>query len=148
MWAVCALGVLCVVFGALLAMGHAMAVRHRAAGAADLAALAAADTWAEGGEGACATAGRVARAQGARIVRCTVEGQIAEVTAASGTAPFTAEVRARAGPPGAAPLDTEPPGTEAPAIEPPPIAPPGTEPPTTEPPTTEPADGVIPATSP
>jgi secretion/DNA translocation related TadE-like protein len=92
--------VLCVVFGALLAMGQAVVVRHRAAGAADLAALAAADHWAEGTRAACATAGRVARAQGARLVRCAIEGDVSDVTAASGRGPFDAEARARAGPPG------------------------------------------------
>ncbi|MGY9068538.1 Rv3654c family TadE-like protein [Streptomyces sp. CAS3] len=97
-WSLGAIAVLCVVFGAVLALGHAVTVRHRAAGGADLAALAAADHWAEGGEAACALAGRVASAQEVRLVRCTVEGDIADVTAASGSGPFTAEIRSRAGP--------------------------------------------------
>ncbi|NEA84008.1 hypothetical protein G3I30_34365, partial [Actinospica acidiphila] len=42
-WCVGAVAVLCVVFGVVLALGHAVVVRHRAAGGADLAALAAAD---------------------------------------------------------------------------------------------------------
>ncbi|MEU0386778.1 hypothetical protein ABZ251_20460, partial [Streptomyces chartreusis] len=46
-------------------------------------------------------AGRVARAQGVRLVRCEVAGEISDVTAASSRGPFTAEVRARAGPPAA-----------------------------------------------
>ncbi|MGW0821888.1 Rv3654c family TadE-like protein [Streptomyces sp. NPDC002845] len=99
-WAVGAIAVLCVVFGSVLAVGQAIAIRHRAAGAADLAALAAADHWARGGDAACATADRVARAQGGRLVRCAVEGEISDVTAASGAGPLTSEVRARAGPPG------------------------------------------------
>ncbi|MFE0475326.1 Rv3654c family TadE-like protein [Streptomyces sp. NPDC058947] len=103
-WSVGAIAVLCVVFGVVLALGQAVVVRHRAAGGADLAALAAADHWAEGGPAACARAGRVARAQGVRLVRCEVAGEISDVTAASGRGPFTAEVRARAGPP-TAPLD-------------------------------------------
>ncbi|MGW3986119.1 Rv3654c family TadE-like protein [Streptomyces sp. NPDC004830] len=98
-WSVGAVAVLCVVFGVVLALGQAVVIRHRAAGGADLAALAAADHWAEGGTRACARAGRVARAQGARLVRCQVVGEIADVTAASGRGPFTARVRARAGPP-------------------------------------------------
>lgn len=102
-WVVGVLAVLCVVFGAVLAMGQAVVVRHRAAGAADLAALAAADHWMKGGEAACATAERVARAQDSRLVRCDVEGEISDVTAASGMGPFTAESRARAGPPGPVP---------------------------------------------
>ncbi|MFI0966120.1 Rv3654c family TadE-like protein [Streptomyces sp. NPDC021080] len=101
-WTVGAIAVLCAVFGAVLSMGQAVVVRHRAAGAADLAALAAADHWSDGGTVACAHAERVARAQGARLVRCAVEGQISDVTAASGTGPITAEVRSRAGPAGPA----------------------------------------------
>ncbi|WP_237553231.1 Rv3654c family TadE-like protein, partial [Streptomyces sp. SID6139] len=46
-WSLGAIAVLCVVFGAVLALGHAVTVRHRAAGGADLAALAAADHWTE-----------------------------------------------------------------------------------------------------
>ncbi|MFF3612724.1 Rv3654c family TadE-like protein [Streptomyces sp. NPDC002580] len=99
-WTVGAIAVLCAVFGAVLAMGQAVVVRHRAAGAADLAALAAADHWSDGAAAACARAARVARAQGARLVGCAVEGEIADVTAASGAGPFTAEVGSRAGPVG------------------------------------------------
>ncbi|MFE0729494.1 Rv3654c family TadE-like protein [Streptomyces antibioticus] len=90
-------------FGALLAYGQAVVIRHRAAGGADLAALAAADHWADGERDACARAGRVARAQGVWLVRCAVVGEISDVTAASGQGPFRAEVRARAGPPEPAP---------------------------------------------
>ncbi|MFG2262975.1 Rv3654c family TadE-like protein [Streptomyces sp. NPDC048720] len=111
-WSVGVITVLCVVFGAVLALGQAVAVRHRAAGAADLAALAAADHWAEGTAGACARAERVVAAQGVRLVRCVIAGDTSDVTAASGRGPFTAEVRARAGPPG--PLPGGGPGTAAP----------------------------------
>ncbi|MDH6624320.1 secretion/DNA translocation related TadE-like protein [Streptomyces sp. LBL] len=97
-WSLAGIAVLCVVFGVVLAMGQAMVARHRAAGSADLAALAAADHWADGGTAACARAGRVARAQSARLVRCVLVGEISDVTAASGQGPFEAEVRARAGP--------------------------------------------------
>ena len=58
------IALLCVVFGAVLGMGHAVVVRHRAAGAADLAALAAADHWAEGPQAACAAGRRVASGPG------------------------------------------------------------------------------------
>ncbi|MGW0841031.1 Rv3654c family TadE-like protein [Streptomyces sp. NPDC002787] len=98
-WAVGAIAALCVVFGAVLALGQAFVIRHQASAAADLAALAAADHWMKGSEGACATAERVARAQGGRLVHCEVEGEVSDVTAASGTGPLTAEARARAGPP-------------------------------------------------
>ncbi|MEV2216909.1 Rv3654c family TadE-like protein [Streptomyces sp. NPDC050997] len=97
-WSVAAIAVLCVVVGVVLAMGQAVVARHRAAGGADLAALAAADHWADGGTAACARADRLARAQSARLVRCVLVGEISDVTAASGRGPFTAEVRARAGP--------------------------------------------------
>ncbi|WP_404829214.1 Rv3654c family TadE-like protein [Streptomyces albicerus] len=99
-WTVGAIAVLCVVFGAVLAMGQAVVIRHRAGGAADLAALAAADHWMDGGTEACAQADRVARAQGTRIVRCAVQGEISDVTVAAGRGPLTAEVRSRAGPAG------------------------------------------------
>ncbi|MFE5257646.1 Rv3654c family TadE-like protein [Streptomyces coelicoflavus] len=97
-WSVAAIAVLSLVFGVVLALGQAVVARHRAAGGADLAALAAADHWAEGGTAACDRADRVARAQGVRLVRCVLTGQVSDVTAASGREPFTAEVRARAGP--------------------------------------------------
>ncbi|MFK4111662.1 Rv3654c family TadE-like protein [Streptomyces sp. NPDC002176] len=102
-WSLGAISLLCVVFGAVLALGHAVVVRHRAAGAADLAALAAADHWAEGAEAACAAGRRVASAQGARLLRCALVGEISDVSAGSGDGPFAAEVRARAGPPASAP---------------------------------------------
>ncbi|MFE9677354.1 Rv3654c family TadE-like protein [Streptomyces sp. NPDC006259] len=101
-WTLAVLAVLCVIFGAVLALGQAVLVRHRAAGGADLAALAAADHWTDGTEAACARADRLARAQGARLVRCVVVGEVSDVTAAAGRGPFTVEIRARAGPAGAA----------------------------------------------
>lgn len=93
---------LCVVFGMVLALGQAAVVRHRAATGADLAALAAAEYWAQGPGAACARGREAAAAHGVRLVRCAVAGEISDVTAASGWGPFEAEVRARAGPPTAA----------------------------------------------
>ncbi|NUP22940.1 MAG: flp pilus-assembly TadE/G-like family protein [Streptomyces sp.] len=122
-WSVSVIAVLCVVFGAVLALGQAAVARHHAAGGADLAALAAADDWEEGAAAACGRAERVARAQGVRLVRCEVVGDVSDVTAASGRGPFAAEVRARAGPTGPA-LPTAPPLTG-----PQPTAPPSAEPP-------------------
>ncbi|MFH9429896.1 Rv3654c family TadE-like protein [Streptomyces sp. NPDC017615] len=107
-WSLGIIALLCVVFGAVLGMGHAVVVRHRAAGAADLAALAAADHWAEGTEAACAAGRRVASAQGARLVRCAIVGETSDVSAGSGHGPFTAEVRARAGPPDPASQSPDP----------------------------------------
>ncbi|MFE1140034.1 Rv3654c family TadE-like protein [Streptomyces rochei] len=96
-WSVGAVAVLCLVFGVVLALGQAVVARHRAAGGADLAALAAAEHWARGATAACARAERIAAAQETRLVRCALTGQVSDVTVASGRGPFTAEVRARAG---------------------------------------------------
>ncbi|MFC8818545.1 Rv3654c family TadE-like protein [Streptomyces rochei] len=98
-WSVGAVAVLCLVFGVVLALGQAVVARHRAAGGADLAALAAAEHWARGATAACARAERIAAAQETRLVRCALTGQVSDVTVASGRGPFTAEARARAGPP-------------------------------------------------
>jgi secretion/DNA translocation related TadE-like protein len=119
-WSLGAIAVLCVVFGIVLAMGHAVVTRHRAAGGADLAALAAADHWAQGAAVACARADEVARAQGTRLVRCAIVGDTSDVTAASGRGPFAAEVRARAGPAGPDPASVPPPGGLAGPVPPPP----------------------------
>ncbi|MET9377694.1 Rv3654c family TadE-like protein [Streptomyces sp. NPDC002992] len=97
-WTAFAACVLCVVFGAVLALGQAVAARHRAGGAADLAALAAADRALWGEETACAAAARVADAQGASVLRCSVRGDVADVTAAVRLGPYAPAVRARAGP--------------------------------------------------
>ncbi|RSM85380.1 hypothetical protein DMA10_37075, partial [Streptomyces sp. WAC 01420] len=83
-WSIGAIAVLCVVFGIVLTLGHVVVVRHRAAGGADMAALAAAGHWAHGGTAACARADRVAREQGARLVRCVLTGEVSDVSVASG----------------------------------------------------------------
>ncbi|WP_308112876.1 Rv3654c family TadE-like protein [Streptomyces sp. DH12] len=102
-WAALAAGALCVVFAAVLALGQAVTARHRAGGAADLAALAAADRALQGADEACRAAARVARAQRAEVARCDVRGEIAEVTARARFGPYAPEVRSRAGPPEAWP---------------------------------------------
>ncbi|WP_374104278.1 Rv3654c family TadE-like protein [Streptomyces sp. ISL-43] len=91
--------VLVAVFGGVLLLGQAVVARHRAAAAADLAALAAAATWAHGPEAACAAAIRVAVAQAARVTGCVVTGEVVEVTARAPTGPFAPGLRSRAGPP-------------------------------------------------
>ncbi|MFJ7326512.1 Rv3654c family TadE-like protein [Streptomyces cyaneofuscatus] len=90
---------LCAVFALVLELGQAVTARHRAGGAADLAALAAADRALEGPEAACSAARRVARAQKAVLVRCTVHGEIADVVARSSLGRYAPSVRARAAPP-------------------------------------------------
>ncbi|MFM9448854.1 Rv3654c family TadE-like protein [Streptomyces acidiscabies] len=96
-WGVVAVAVLCAVFGAVLALGQAVVVRHRAAGGADLAALAGAGRALEGAGRACERARGVARAQGGRVVRCSVAGGVVDLTVVVGAGPFEAEGRARAG---------------------------------------------------
>lgn len=97
-WAAVAATALCAVFAAMFTMGQVTVARHRAGGAADLAALAAADHALEGPRTACGLAERVAAAQGARLVRCSVRGEIADLTAEVRAGPFTPRVRSRAGP--------------------------------------------------
>ncbi|MET9799505.1 Rv3654c family TadE-like protein [Streptomyces sp. NPDC006368] len=98
-----AVSVMCTVFVAVLTLGQVVAARHMAGGAADLAALAAADRALWGKDHACDAAAMVARAQRAEVVRCTVRGEIADVTARARFGPYVPEVRSRAGPPGALP---------------------------------------------
>ncbi len=72
-------GVLALV-GALAGTVGAVAVaRHRAASAADLAALAAADRALDGRASACRAADRAARAVDARLTGCWLTGDLAEV---------------------------------------------------------------------
>ncbi|MBQ1091599.1 Rv3654c family TadE-like protein [Streptomyces sp. B93] len=154
-WSVCLIAVLCVVFGVVLALGKAVVVRHRAAGGADLAALAAADHWAGGAAAACAAADGVAGAQGARLVRCTVVGEVSDVTAASGVGPFRAEVRARAGPAGQGPASLPVPVSRGqgfpsvlPPLGPPSVSPPFPSPPPLDPPSVSPPPLSPPSLSP
>lgn len=68
--------------GAVLSSLGAVAVaRHRAAGVADLAALSAAQRALAGQGPACAAAARTADAAAARLVSCTLTGDVALVVA-------------------------------------------------------------------
>jgi secretion/DNA translocation related TadE-like protein len=79
---VLALSTVLVMVGMLLAALAAVGVaRHRAASAADLAALAAADRALVGERAACAAAARAARAVGADLEACRLTGDIADVVA-------------------------------------------------------------------
>lgn len=86
----------------LVAVGGAAVTSQRAAGAADAAALAAADA-ASGAvptaEEPCALAERVARASGASLTVCTIQGFVATVEVQAAYAGLAAVSRARAGPP-------------------------------------------------
>lgn len=99
-WVAMTTAALCAVFAIVLALGQVVVARHRAGGAADLAA---ADRALRGTEAACRAAEEVAGAQGAMVVRCAVQGDIADVTARVGFGPYTPTVRSRAGPPEAVP---------------------------------------------
>lgn len=101
-WAATGAALLCLVFAAVLALGHVTGARQRVAAAADLAALAAADLALAGAEVACDTARQVAEAQDVRLVRCHVAGEIADLTAEARAGPYAVRGRARAGPSDAA----------------------------------------------
>lgn len=98
-------GVLIVTTGialGLAAVGGAAVTSQRVAGAADAAALAAADA-ASGAvpttDEPCALASRVAAASGAALTDCALEGFVATVQVQAAYAGLTAVSRARAGPP-------------------------------------------------
>ncbi len=89
----------------MLAYGAAVATRHRAAAAADSAALSAAYQASVGGQGnnPCAVARQVAAEHGASLTACSLNAEFADVVAESRPPlllrPFgTARVAARAGP--------------------------------------------------
>jgi secretion/DNA translocation related TadE-like protein len=77
-----------------------LVAKQAVAGAADAAALAAADVRVGllAGE-PCATASRVAEANGASLAQCTVDGLVVTVTAFRTVAGFAVRVAATAGPP-------------------------------------------------
>jgi secretion/DNA translocation related TadE-like protein len=115
------MGVLLTLFAAALLMSQAVVARHRAGGAADLAALAAADHALDGPQTACRLAAEVARAQGALLRGCQVAGEVVEVVAEV----RGARVRSRAGP-ADLPAPTEPPrGSAASQAQPSPDVLPG-----------------------
>ncbi|WP_405149356.1 flp pilus-assembly TadE/G-like family protein [Nocardia salmonicida] len=84
-------------------VGGVVVARHRAQGAADLGALAAAEVLAEGAEKGCGEAGEIARRMGVRVRRCVVAqwDVVVEVEANVSAGVFgvrTAQASARAGP--------------------------------------------------
>ncbi|GAA1942436.1 Rv3654c family TadE-like protein [Amycolatopsis minnesotensis] len=102
-WAATAIAALLAIAALVICGGAAAVARHRANGAADLAALAAAGRVADGEQAACARAGLVADRMGTRLVSCRLAGRDALVEV--GCAPprpldrfGTASARARAGP--------------------------------------------------
>jgi secretion/DNA translocation related TadE-like protein len=98
--ALAVLGAVAIVAIAALALGAALTVRQRVIGAADAAALAAAD----GASGAvagepCALARRLAEAGGAALDSCVVDGLVATVAVSARVGPVPFGARSRAGPP-------------------------------------------------
>ncbi|MDL5154489.1 Rv3654c family TadE-like protein [Actinomycetospora termitidis] len=100
--AAAAIGALALLLGTLLVLGSAVATRHRAGVAADLAALAGAAEAVRGREAGCATAAEYARRNGGTLVACTWHGWdlAVDVALECGCLPVgdTTTVRARAGP--------------------------------------------------
>ena len=87
----------------LVAVGAVAVARHRATTGADLSALAAAARALEGSAAACGRAAELAAAQDARLVDCTLAGDVAEVLVEVRPAGWlgslgAARARARAGP--------------------------------------------------
>ena len=103
-WVLLLAAVLAVVAAAAVLVGAAVVARHRAAGAADLAALAAAGRAVAGDPVACATAAEVAVANGAELPGCHVgPGSVVDVevrvtAGLGGLGVHEAVGRARAGP--------------------------------------------------
>jgi secretion/DNA translocation related TadE-like protein len=78
-WAAGGIAAMLLIVGLVVAIGAAAVTRHRAGGAADLAALAAAAHATEGEGPACARAGWVAERMGVRLTGCRLRGWDAEV---------------------------------------------------------------------
>lgn len=98
-----ALAVLATIVSTLLLVAplcHALVVRAEVAGAADAAALAAADTARGIYPGVpCVIAASVATANGARLSECRVDGVIVTVRASAAVLTFSVTATATAGPP-------------------------------------------------
>ena len=103
MWLVALAGLVLLASGAGTLRGVAAVARHRTETAADLAALAAASRAVGGHADACAVAGRIAAANGARLARCQEAGAVVDVVAetaltAGRLGTYRVTVRSRAGP--------------------------------------------------
>jgi secretion/DNA translocation related TadE-like protein len=119
-WAAAGVSVIMVALLVGVHLGAAVAARHRAEAAADLAALAAAGRAVEGIDAACHRARTLAAAMGASITSCQlvgwdalVEAEVPVAVALPGTANATG--RARAGP---EPTAVEPPPSDRSAAGP------------------------------
>lgn len=102
-WIIAAIAALLLFAGGILAVGASAVTRHRAAGAADLAALAAADYAPDGEQAACGWARWVTDRMRVRLISCDLDGWDALVrTSADPPGPLArfgaATAHARAGP--------------------------------------------------
>jgi secretion/DNA translocation related TadE-like protein len=107
-WVVCLIALLAAATTVVVAYGTAVALRHRADAAADLAALAAAAETTVGPVAACRAAERTATVNGATLGRCRLEeGIVTVAVTARGRGPLgsalVATRWARAGPASTAP---------------------------------------------
>jgi secretion/DNA translocation related TadE-like protein len=80
-WMVAAIAIVAMLTGVVLSVGVVMVERHRAATAADEAALAVAAASINGPTAACAWGTRIARLDGAALSRCRLVDAIATVEA-------------------------------------------------------------------
>lgn len=78
-WVLALVAVVWTLSMAMFCVGQVLGARHRAAAAADLSALAAAEQALWGRDRACGAAVEVATAQGARLSGCAVTGLVADV---------------------------------------------------------------------
>ena len=99
-WMAIALVAVLAVAALVIELGAAVIARHRAAGAADLAALAGAVAVLGGQGTACRRAGEIAARNGATLDRCDLVGMdvLVTVSAPVGLLDGRATARARAGP--------------------------------------------------
>jgi secretion/DNA translocation related TadE-like protein len=102
-WVLSGLAIVLVATSLAVAVGVVTVARHRAATAADAAALAAATHALDGRPAACGEATTLAHANGAQIVACELRGADAIVTVRVGLSGLLARLgsaveRARAGP--------------------------------------------------
>ncbi|HWH25546.1 MAG TPA: type I DNA topoisomerase [Pseudolysinimonas sp.] len=98
--AVALVGVIAAVLVGALTLGAGLTARQRAIGAADAAALAAADTLSGAAAGdPCATAARLAQVNGASLVVCEINGLTVTVGVVSGRGLLAVSARSTAGPP-------------------------------------------------
>lgn len=92
-------GAVAVMMFAVLTLGAALVVRQRTIGAADAAALAAADAASGAVAGVpCTLAAHVAEANGAKLYGCSLDGLVATVTVGTRFGPIPVSARSSAGP--------------------------------------------------